>query len=267
MTAVKVVRSPTGLKGDEAVRIEQLYRYPVKGLTAEALAETTVEPGETLPWDRAFALAQGDAPFDPADPVWLKKTHFMCLMANAGIAAFRSAFDPASGVLRVDAPDGRALDANIRSEPGRAQMGAFLGALLGAEARGTPQLYHVPGHSFQDGRIKAVSLINLGSLAAFERDVGAKRDLMRFRANIYFTGTPWDEFDWIGKEVAIGGAVLKIVKRTVRCPATEVNPRTAERDANPVAELFQLYGHRDLGVHAQVVQGGRIAVGDAMRVM
>jgi uncharacterized protein YcbX len=145
-------------------------------------------------------------------------------------------------------------------------MGAFLTGLLGNEARGTPHLYHVPGHSFQDGRIKAVSLINLGSLAAFERDVGAKRDAMRFRANIYFTGPAWSEFDWIGKEIAVGGAVLKVVKRTVRCPATEVNPATAERDANPVAELYALYGHRDLGVHAEVVQGGRIAVGDGIRL-
>ena len=209
---------------------------------------------------------RGDAPFDPADPIWLKKTHFMCLMANARIAAFRSAFDPASGMLSVRAPDGRALEANIRSEPGRAQMGAFLTELLGGEARGTPHLYHVPGHSFQDGRIKAVSLINLASLAAFERDVGAKRDLMRFRANIYFTGPAWAEFDWIGKRIAVGSAFLKIVKRTVRCPATEVNPQTAERDADPVTELFRLYGHRDLGVHAEVVEGGRIAVGDVIRV-
>ena len=44
------------------MRVEQLYRYPVKGLTAEALEEVEVEPGQTLPWDRAFALAQGDAP-------------------------------------------------------------------------------------------------------------------------------------------------------------------------------------------------------------
>jgi uncharacterized protein YcbX len=246
------------------VQIEHLYRYPVKGLTAEALEEVMVEPGEGLPWDRAFALAQGDAPFDPAEPIWLKKTHFMCLMANARIAAFRSAYDPASGLLSVRGPDGRLANEDVRTADGRARMGAFLAALLGEEARGTPRFHHVPGHSFQDGRIKAVSLINLGSLAAYERDVGGKRDLMRFRANIYFTGPAWVEFDWIGQDVTIGGAVLRVVKRTVRCPATEVNPATAERDADPVKELFALYGHRDLGVHAEVVDGGRIAVGDAI---
>ena len=43
------------------MRIEYLYRYPVKGLTAEALEAAEVEPGGCIPWDRAFALAQGDA--------------------------------------------------------------------------------------------------------------------------------------------------------------------------------------------------------------
>ena len=52
-----------------------------------------------------------------------------------------------------------------------------------------------------------------------------------------------------------------------RCPATEVNPETGERDADPVAELRSLYGHVELGVHAEVVDGGRFAIGDAMELM
>ncbi len=50
------------------MRVDRLYRYPVKGLSAEALEAAHVEAGGALPWDRAFALAQGDAPFDPASP-------------------------------------------------------------------------------------------------------------------------------------------------------------------------------------------------------
>jgi uncharacterized protein YcbX len=65
----------------------------------------------------------------------------------------------------------------------------------------------------------------------------------------------------------VGGLRLRVTKRTVRCPATEVNPATGERDANPVAELKSLYGHADLGVHAEVLEGGRLAVGDAIEVL
>jgi len=46
-----------------------------------------------------------------------------------------------------------------------------------------------------------------------------------------------------------------------------VNPVTAERDAAPVEELRSLYGHIELGVHAEVVEGGRFAVGDAIEVL
>ena len=66
------------------MRIEYLYRFPVKGLTAEAMEAAEVAEGGAIPWDRAFALAQGDAPFDPGAPAWLPKQNFMCLMRNAG---------------------------------------------------------------------------------------------------------------------------------------------------------------------------------------
>jgi hypothetical protein len=46
-----------------------------------------------------------------------------------------------------------------------------------------------------------------------------------------------------------------------------VNPETGERDANPLAELRSLYGHVELGVHAEVVDGGRFSIGDAMELL
>src|SRR5579875_3890405 len=143
------------------MRVERLYRYPVKGLTPEALDEAAVEEGGCLPWDRAFALAQGDAPFDPARPEWLRKSNFMCLMKNASIAALRSSFDPARGRLVIRAPDGTGVEANALTEAGRARIGAWLAAFLGADARGEPRFHYVPGHSFCDQRSKVVSLINL----------------------------------------------------------------------------------------------------------
>jgi uncharacterized protein YcbX len=249
------------------MRIERIYRYPVKGLSAEALEEVAVETGECLPWDRAFALAQGDAPFDPEDPHWLQKSHFMCLMKNARIARLHSAFDPRSGMLVIRGPEGDIAE-NALTPEGRAAIGAWLTRAMGEEVRGTPRFHHVPGHSFCDQRSKVVSLISLASLAAFEAAVGAPRELMRFRANVYFTGArPWTELDWVGQEILVGGARMKVVKRIVRCAATEVNLETGERDADPVKELRALYGHADLGVHAQVIEGGKLAVGEAIQVL
>jgi MOSC domain-containing protein len=36
-----------------------IYRYPVKGLSAEKLDRVTLTPGECLPHDRRFAIALG----------------------------------------------------------------------------------------------------------------------------------------------------------------------------------------------------------------
>jgi uncharacterized protein YcbX len=250
------------------MRVDRLYRYPVKGLTAEALEETPVESGGAIPWDRAFALAQGDAPLDPANPVWLPKTNFMCLRANAGIALLRSSFDDRHGRLTILAPDGSQIEENVLSEPGRTRIAAWLAAYLGPEARGTPRFHHIPNHVFGDQRSPVVSLINEASRADFEARVGARRHRRRFRANIWFSGAPaWSEFDWVGKELMVGSTRLRVTKRTVRCPATEVNPDTGERDADPVAELRNLFGHADLGIHAEVIDGGKIALGDAIEVL
>ena len=247
------------------MRIDRLYRYPVKGLTAEALADTEVEAGGCLPWDRAFALAQGDAPFDPDNPQWLQKRNFMCLMANARIALLKSSFDPRSGRLAIQAPDGGSVAGNALLARDRERIGAWLAAFLGEEARGRPVLHYVPGHSFCDDRHKVVSLINLASIADLERRVGAPRDPLRFRANIYFSRAPAGvELDWVGRDLQVGGARLRVTSRIVRCAATEVNPLTAERDAKPVAELRAAYGHADLGILAEVIEGGRMALGDAI---
>ncbi len=250
------------------MRIEHLYRYPVKGLTAEALETTVVERHGTIPWDRAFALAQGDAPFDPAAPAWAQKTHFLCLMANARAALLRSSFDPRGGILTILAPGGDAIADNALTEAGRDRIGAWLAAFMGPEARGVPRFHHVPGHSFSDVKAKVLSLINLASLDDLSRRAGALRHKRRFRANLYFSGAPaWSELEWVGREFLAGRARLRVVKRIPRCAATQVNPETAERDADPVKELRAAFGHPDLGIYAEVVEGGEIAVGDALELL
>ena len=264
------------LKRETVMRVEYLYRYPVKGLTAEALEAAEVEPNGCIPWDRAFALAQGDAGFDPAAPRWLQKANFMCQARNAKAAALASVFEPRDGTLTIRAPDGSpggspggsTISANALSLSGRAEIAAFLIKYLGDEVRGTPSFHHVDGHSFCDQRDKVISLINIASLHDFEAKVGARRHRRRFRANVWFSGAaPWSERAWIGQQIQLGGAVLRITRSTVRCPATQVNPETAERDADPVEELRGLYGHTELGFHGQVISGGRFALGDAIELL
>ncbi|MCS6855427.1 MAG: MOSC domain-containing protein [Elioraea sp.] len=247
------------------MRVETLYRYPVKGLTAEALGEVRLAAGQAIPGDRMFALAQGDAPFDEAAPAWLHKRHFGCLMANPRLAAVHASWDERRGMLLLRLPGEAPFAGDTTTPEGRSAIGARLAAALGGEARGTPRLVHAPGHHFADHPDRLISLINLASLAALERAMGRALDPLRFRANLYFSGAPaWAEQGWIGRLIEAGSATLRVVEPIERCAATGVNPLTAERDCDPVQGLRAAFGHAELGVYARVEQSGRIAVGDAL---
>ncbi|HQT60128.1 MAG TPA: MOSC domain-containing protein [Acidiphilium sp.] len=243
--------------------VDQLFRYPVKGLTGEALAGADLETGRAIAWDRAFALAQGDCGFDPAAPDWRPKTEFLCLARNPNAIGIDCRFNDATCMLTLIAPDGAAIDASPLTEAGRDALGAFLAAALPAEMRGTPRFHHVSGHSFSDHRNQVISLIGLSSLRALEAATGAPRHRLRFRANVYFEGAePWAELGWVGRTLAIGAVRLRVTARIDRCAATTINPETRARDANPVKELMTHFGHVDCGIYAEIVHPGRIAPGD-----
>jgi uncharacterized protein YcbX len=255
------------------MKIESLYRYPVKGLTPERLTSASLSTGRCIPFDRAFALAQGDASLNTAQPAWISKVNFLCLAKNPAAARLRTTFDETTGTLSIHDPAGEDLTASPFTLEGCAALTTYLTAFLGPEARyatdGTaPHFRHFPKHSFCDHKTQVISLIGLGSLAALEAAVGAPRDKLRFRANIYIEGAaPWAEFDLLGKTLAIGGSKMVVQERIDRCPATMVNPATAEKDANPVKELHEHFGHIDMGVFAEVTCPGEIKPGDAITVL
>ena len=110
-----------------------------------------------------------------------------------------------------------------------------------------------------------VSLINLASITALEAVVGAPVDPLRFRANVYLEEVPASsELDWVGSEIALGGARLRIIAAITRCAATEVNPATAERDLDIVGALQRGFGHNQMCIYAEVLAGGEIAIGDGL---
>ena len=55
-----------------------------------------------------------------------------------------------------------------------------------------------------------------------------------------------------------------MISPITRCAATQVNPATAERDLDIVAALGRAFGHINMGVYAEVLKGGEIALGDRL---
>jgi uncharacterized protein YcbX len=248
-------------------QIASLYRYPVKGLSAESLQSVLLSAGQTLPADRRYAIENGASGFDPAAPVWRPKSYYLMLMRNERLAELQTRYDDESHRLTVYWHGRLAALGNLETSEGRAAIEAFFAANFAGELKGLPKVISGGGHSFSDVAKKVVSIINLGSVAAIGNLVGAPVHPLRFRANVYASGWPaWQEFELLGKILTIGGARLKVVKRITRCAAVNVDPESAARDLDIPSAIMRRLGHNECGVYAEVVADGEIAIGDEIAV-
>jgi uncharacterized protein YcbX len=248
--------------------VASIYRYPVKGLGPDRLESAELAPGRTIAGDRLYAIENGPSGFDPAHPAYLPKSRFLMLMRNGRLAALRTAFDQTTHTLAITADGSEAARGELRTREGRATIERFFAAFCADELRGPPKVLHAAGHSFSDVARKVVSIINLASVAELETILGVPVDPLRFRANMYVQGWPaWSELDLIGREIAVGkSARLKVVKRIVRCAATNVDPDTGIRDLQIPDTLMRNLGHTDCGIYAEVINGGQIGTGDQIKI-
>lgn len=245
--------------------VTALYRYPVKGLTPERMEAFDLTPGQTVPGDRAHAIENGPGRFNAEDPKHLPKINFLMLMRNERLATLETHFDDLTETLTIRRDGKQVARGQLSTKLGRSMIEQFLAAYMKADLRGAPHIVSAPGHSFSDVAKKCVHIVNLASVRELERVSGRPVDPLRFRPNIVIDGLePWVEFQWIGKAITIGSARLDVFKRTERCDATNVDPRSAARDMAIPALLLRTYGHTDFGVYATVAEGGRVTTGDSV---
>jgi uncharacterized protein YcbX len=197
--------------------------------------------------------------------------------------------------LRMTFPDGRVIEGEVTlDEPvrtylyGREAIGRVVGgpwaAALEPFAHGRPLLLvrcdRPGGTRIRPGETtvrNAVSLVSDASIAGLARELGVERvDPRRFRMLIEVEGADLahEEDGWIGGQVAVGSAVLRITKPDARCAITTQDPDTGERDLDTLRTILRYRGFRanddgkkiDFGVLGEVALPGRISVGDEVRV-
>ena len=250
----------------EAATVRAIYRYPVKGLSPQALERARLTAGQTIPADRLYAIENGPIGFDQAAPTYLPKQRFLMLMRNERLAALRTEFDEATHTLTIHWQGAEAARGDLRALQGRKAIEDFFARYCADELRGPPKVLHGEAHSFSDVAKKVVSIINLASVSTVEGAIGLPVNPLRFRANLYVEGWPaWHEFDLLDQDVTIGPfARARVVKRIVRCAAVNVDPDTAARDLSIPQALQRRLSHADCGIYAEVITGGTIAAGDTI---
>lgn len=253
--------------------VRGIYRYPIKGLSAEAMRGVELEAEKPFPFDRVFALARPGVGVNVEAPVWAKKGLFLMLMLDESLAEVRTVVDPETLELTItsarpgDAAEGDVLlRADLTSASGRTEVERFFRARV-PRLTADPHFLHAPNGHFMDKPENVISCINLATLRSLEAEWGTPLHPLRFRANFYIdTPRPWEEFDWLGSEIQLGDVSFRVDRKNGRCSATNVDPVTGARDLDIPGRLRQSFGHKDLGVYLIARSAGKVVVGDRVTV-
>jgi uncharacterized protein YcbX len=129
------------------------------------------------------------------------------------------------------------------------------------------------GAASDRGLRASVSMISGASIADIARAGSAERlDGRRFRMLFEIDGVDaYAEESWIGREVQVGEAIVRVRRTVGRCVVTTCDPDTAIRDFDTLRVLATLRAGVEsheplpLGVVGEVVTPGRVRVGDPVR--
>ncbi|MFY2822992.1 MOSC domain-containing protein [Ruegeria sp. MALMAid1280] len=241
--------------------VTQLWRHPIKSHGREAVETVTVNPGQTMPGDRVWAVAHEASKADGSE--WVPCANFSRCAKAPKLMAISARY--AGETLTLSHPDRPDLTFAPDSE-----QQAFLDwvqPLMPADRAASARIIRVPGRGMTDSDFPSISLCNMASHRAVGQKLGQDLSIHRWRGNIWFDGMPlWEEFEWLGREVQIGEAVFRVRERITRCLATTANPDTGVRDADTLGAL-ETWDHKDFGVYAEVLKGGAISVGDKVELL
>jgi MOSC domain-containing protein len=251
-------------------RVAWISRCPVKGLAIRQLDECDLtEAG--VAGDREFFLVDEDDR----------------LVNSKGLGVLQQivpTYDDEGQSLTLDLPDGTTVSQQLGFDGSlsadfwghrvdvRVVNGPWseaISSLAGQDLR----LVRAQGPAPDRLRSGAATLLGTASLRAMARNLGVHDvDGRRFRMNFGVDGLrEHQEDEWLGQRVRLGEAVVVPLGNVGRCAVTTQNPDTGAPDLDTLKVLAAYRGSVEsteplpFGVHAAVVEAGRVRVGDAVK--
>jgi len=211
------------------MQLLEIWRYPVKSMGGERLEEVVLGP-EGIPGDRTVQVYDGTGKLVTA------RRYPRLLRHRAALGA--------DGEPTVD---GRPW--NAAEVAGEVEHDVAPGA----------RLERTPGAGCFD--ILPLLVATDGAITAFGRDG------RRLRPTLVVGGvTGLAERGWEGSRLAVGDAVVAIERLRERCVMTTYHPDTQEQDPGVLRSIVERFDGR-LALNAEVELGGRIRVGDPVRLL
>lgn len=259
------------------ITVQELFIYPVKGLTPQACSQVMLTAGHGILGDRGLAfmfidgMDEGAGILEEAVP-WMSKKYFAVQNDWPPLAMLDCEYDPQTGELSLRHPNNTRLTVNVNTPPGRDQVSAFVSSYL-ETLEPTPGARHpkkmpvkLVGNGagttrYPDREPVHISIISQATLDQLSEIAGTPIESQRFRPNIVVTGLgAWEEFNLVGEEIQLGSATIAITARIGRCANIEVNPKTGLRDLPLLKLLQENYGHLQTGVLGKVITSGSVSV-------
>jgi len=247
--------------------LTRLSVTPVKALRLSHPVEAELTAGG-IPEDRRFYLIdEADALFDASD--------------HAALLRVVPEYDPAAERLRLTFPDGSVVgDAADRLQDtittdffGRSVQGRLVdGDFADALSRYADQPLRL-ARVTRDGDGQDVHPLTLVSSESV-RDLGRRGDRTdldprRFRMTLEIEGCePYEEDSWDAELVRVGEATIRVRGQVPRCVVTTLGPETGDKDFGTLTQIARYRpriggrGGLPFGMYADVVQAGRVRVGD-----
>jgi uncharacterized protein len=229
-------------------RVLELWRYPVKSLAGERLAVVGIDARGVV-GDRLWSVRDADGKFGSGKTTRrFRRMDGLLELAAASV----------DGVPVMTFPDGRRFRAD--DEDVAAALSAHVGRAVSLEQE--TAVSH-----FDEGPLH---LITEASRAAVGSALGRQVDVRRFRPNLVIeteadAGLPED--GWVGAHVAVGDSVvLSIRGGMTRCVMVDL-PQVGLRREDGVLRAISGLNDSRLGVVADVVRGGVVREGDAVRLV
>lgn len=239
--------------GQDIGVVTGLYRYPVKSMRGESLAEANLY-WHGLDGDRRYAFVQSQ---NRSGFPWLTARELPQLVQY--LPRFERA-DPANSPIQVQTPNGRFLP--LTSDELHQELQAAFGQ---------------PIHLMKIGRgaydSQVVSLVSQATLDKVEQMAGQPVTAARFRQNILIetvSGYPFAEEEWLDGVLTFGDGEnaprLRLNRSIQRCVMVNVDPETAVTSPQILKTIAQ---QRDncLGLYGSPEQPGPIRMGDVIRLV
>ena len=260
---------------DTGAQVTHLRTTPIKGFTIRESSRVFLSVDEGVAGDRAFFMA------DSAGKL-LSATRTACFLP------YWASFDPRTDVLAIGLGAETVLEERVLAgEPVRAHFfGDRYASGLAVEGPWNRFLSETAGEPVRLVRatgplggfdLHPVSLLSGASVRALTDDTRDEPlDSRRFRMTITIDGVPaFTEDAWLGRELRIGDAVVRVTSLVRRCAAVQKDPDGAERRQDALRRIKEVRGTVTtplgrglaLGVYGDVEEPGLVQVGDGVRLV